>query len=110
LPTRNDYIKNVISSFYDILLLDGNADTRYNCVKAMRKGNEMRTTAELINEILELERRTRGITWKELAAEHKVNTATLWKWRRGRDIGPAVDMLVPLAIKHCAALSEEAAQ
>jgi transcriptional regulator with XRE-family HTH domain len=66
----------------------------------------MRTTAELINEILERERRARGITWKEFAAQHHVNTATIWKWRRGRDIGTAVDILVPLAIKHCDALGE----
>lgn len=66
----------------------------------------MRIAAQLVNEILERERHTRGFTWKEMAAEYHVNTATLWKWRRGRALGSAADVLIPLAIKHCATLTE----
>lgn len=62
----------------------------------------MKPTAELVNELLERERRAQGLTWKELAEAFHVNTATLWKWRRGRALGSAANVLVPLAIKYCA--------
>jgi transcriptional regulator with XRE-family HTH domain len=65
----------------------------------MRKGTQMDTTADLINEVLERERRTRRITWKQLADELGVHQVTLWKWRHGRELGPAAALL-PLTLKH----------
>lgn len=56
---------------------------------------------DLVNDILERERQARGnITWNELAKQLGVHHMTLWRWRHGRDLGPAANALLPLAVKH----------
>jgi transposase-like protein len=61
-------------------------------------------TLELIKNLLDQERRSRGnITWAALAAELNVHPVTLWKWRHGRELGSAAEALLPLAVKHLTA-------
>lgn len=61
----------------------------------------MTIPTELVNEILEAERRARGnITWVEFARQLGVHHVTLWKWRHGYDLGPAANALLPLLAKH----------
>jgi len=67
-------------------------------------------TTELVNDLLERERRERGnITWVELARQLGVHHVTLWKWRHGHDLGPAANALLPLAVKHCPTASDPVA-
>jgi len=58
------------------------------------------TAAELASYLLTQERESRGLTWLKLAEELGVNYSTLSRWRRGKALGPAAELL-PLTLKHC---------
>lgn len=55
--------------------------------------------SDLCGRLLADEQRRRGMSDEEFAEYLEVDYTTLWRWKNGRNLGKAVRVLIPLALR-----------